>query len=100
MAQPTNAVLEERINSINKTITSNAEASADTRKAIYKKLEEIHSQTKLTNGRVNRHDKELDTLMQESKEAQYQKGKVSVYCWFVGLLTAGLTGAVIKIFFA
>lgn len=100
MPQPTNAVLQERIENLNKEVSRNANARAENDKTIHEQLEKIYTQTKLTNGRVNRHDKDIEGLICESKEAQYQKGRVSVYCWLIGLLTAGLIGSAIKIFIA
>ncbi len=103
MEDPTTAVLEERLKHMQKKISESDKKADKLHGLIFGKLEAIHTQTLITNGRVNRlekghehHDSEIKSLRRREGEGRYFEGRATVIIVIVLALVTGLVEAAVR----
>lgn len=101
-----NEVLTERVSHLTQKVEDEAKKSSGSRELIFNKLEEIHTQTKLTNGRVNRleawsedHKEKHDNMDGRERDMIYKNGKRSVITGLFMLVIGGVIGGIVKLYF-
>lgn len=104
--EPSNAVLEERLNSVIGNLEKSERKASESRALIFDQLRTISEQTTRTNGRVTRAEGDISEQKESIKALQdhatkntYLKGRLSTVFWIAGVITAGTIGHLLtKIF--